>query len=60
MRIKKLGNLFPDNKIIAECYDMDNAIEIEEQYKIIEEEVEKLKTKEEGSGCALSRILMLE
>ncbi|XWV25906.1 putative ATP-dependent RNA helicase [Tupanvirus soda lake] len=57
MKIKELGLLFPDNKIIADCYDMDNAIEIEQQYKIIEEEVEKLKNKEESSGCALSRIL---
>jgi superfamily II DNA or RNA helicase len=57
MKIKELGNLFPKNQIIAECYDMNNAIEIEKQYKIIEAEVEKLKNKEESSGCALSRIL---
>ncbi len=57
MKIKELGTLFPDNKIVADCYDMDNAVEIEEQYKIIEIEVEKLKNKEENSGCALSRIL---
>ncbi|MCZ6910420.1 MAG: helicase-related protein, partial [Rickettsia endosymbiont of Ixodes persulcatus] len=57
MKIKELGDLFPKNKIIAECYDMNNAVEIEKQYKIIEEEIEKLKNKEESSGCALSRIL---
>lgn len=57
MKIKDLGDLFPSNKIIAECYDMDNAVEIEQQYKIIEEEVERLKNKEENSGCVLSRIL---
>ncbi|QGR53832.1 helicase [Moumouvirus maliensis] len=57
MKIKDLGDLFPKNDISAECYDMNNAVEIEEQYKIIEEEVEKLKNKEESSGCALSRIL---
>ncbi len=57
MKINNLGNLFPKNEIFAECYDMNNAVEIEEQYKIIEQEVEKLKNKEENSGCALSRIL---
>ncbi|AGF85457.1 helicase [Moumouvirus goulette] len=57
MKIKDLGDLFPENDIYAKCYDMNNAIEIEEQYKIIEEEVENLKNKEESSGCALSRIL---
>ena len=57
MKIKELGNLFPENKIIADCFDMENCLEIEEQYKIIEEEVEKLKKKEDSSGCALSRIL---
>ena len=57
MRIKDLGALFPDNKITADCFDMDNAQEIEEQYRIIEEEVARLKNKEDNSGCALSRIL---
>lgn len=57
MKIKELGILFPDNKIVANCYDMDNAEEIQQQYKIIEEEVERLKFREENSGCALSRIL---
>ena len=57
MRIKELGNLFPDNQIIAQCYDMENAEEIEEQYKLIEDEVNRLKNKEESSGCALSKIL---
>jgi SNF2 family DNA or RNA helicase len=57
MKIKELGALFPENKIVAECYDMECAVEIEEQYKIIEEEVEKLKNKEEMAGCALARIM---
>ncbi len=57
MKIKELGVLFPENKIVADCYDMSCAPEIEEQYKIIEEEVEKLKNKEEQAGCALARIM---
>jgi len=57
MRIRDLGTLFPDNQIIANCYDMDNAVEIQEQYKLIEDEIVKLKNKEDNSGCALSRIL---
>jgi hypothetical protein len=57
MRIRDLGNLFPDNQMIAECYDMDNANEIEKEYKLIETEVNKLKNKEENSSTALARIL---
>ena len=57
MRIRDLGKIFPDNQVLAECYDTDNAEEIQKQYKIIEEEVERLKNKEDNSGCALSRIL---
>jgi SNF2 family DNA or RNA helicase len=57
MKIKDLGDLFPENKVLAQCYDMKNHEEIEKQYKIIEEEVELLKSKEENSGCALTRIL---
>lgn len=57
MRIKDLGKLFPDNQIVASCYDMDNAPEIQEQYKIIEEEVARLKHNEENSGNVLASIL---
>ena len=57
MRIKDLGKLFPDNQVIASCYDMKNAKEIEEQYKLIDEEVERLQKNEDASGCALARIL---
>lgn len=57
MRIRDLGKLFPDNQVIASCYDMDNAEEIQEQYRIIEEEVERLKTHEKNSGCILAAIL---
>ena len=57
MRIRDLGKLFPDNQVVAECYDMENAEEIEKQYKLIEVEVERLKNKEENSQCVLARIL---
>ena len=57
IRISDLGDVFPKNTILAQCYDMATAKEIEEQYKLIEEEVEHLKFKEENSGCVLSRIL---
>ncbi len=50
MRIRDLGNLFPNNQVLAECYDMDNAVEIEEQYKMIEDAVESLKIKEQNTG----------
>lgn len=57
MRIRELGKLFPDNQIVASCYDMDNAEEIQKQYKLIEQEVERLKNAEESSGCVLAAIL---
>ena len=57
MRITNLGKLFPDNQIVASCYDMEESEEIEKQYKLIEAEVEKLKNKEENSGCVLAAIL---
>jgi superfamily II DNA or RNA helicase len=46
MRIRELGDAFPVNRVVAECFDMDAADEIERQYKLIEEEVEKLKQQE--------------
>lgn len=49
MKIRDLGDMFPQNQVLAECFDMDAAEEIEKQYKIIEEEVEKLKKQEEHS-----------
>jgi len=57
MRIKDLGDLFPKNHVLAECFDMETAKEIEEQYKLIEEEVARLKNCEESSQCVLARIL---
>lgn len=56
MRIRDLGDLFPVNQVLVECYDMDNAKEIEEQYKIIEDAVEQLK-KEESQTDGLGKIV---
>lgn len=57
MKNSELVNTLPKNEIRGECFDMNTAKEIEEQYKIIQEEVENLKKKEDNSGCALARIL---
>lgn len=48
IRIDTLGDLFPQTQIIAEPYSLGNTKEreIEEQYSIIEGELEKLKTKQ--------------
>jgi hypothetical protein len=57
IRISDLGDAFPANQVLAQCYDMSTAKEIEEQYRLIEEEVARLKKKEESSGCVLAQIL---
>ena len=57
MRSRDVKGLFADNRIMADCFEMENAKEIEEQYQIIEEEIQKLKTKEESSDCVLAKIL---
>jgi superfamily II DNA or RNA helicase len=57
MKIRELGALFPSNQIVASCYDMKTAKEIEKEYKIIEDEIARLKNCEIQSSCALSRIL---
>ena len=55
MSIKSLKGLFPENQILAECYDMDCAIEIEQQYNLIEQEINNIK-KKENSSCSLAAI----
>lgn len=56
MSIKKLGNLFPINQVVAKCYDMDCQKEIQEMYDIIKDAEQDLKKKEEAS-CGLGRIV---
>lgn len=50
MKISNLGNLFPENTIKCECIHMENAKEIAEQYKIIEDAVAQIQKDEEGAG----------
>jgi superfamily II DNA or RNA helicase len=57
MRIRDLLGLFPENQVLAQCYDMDTADEIEKQYKLIEQEVERLKHREETATSPLAAIL---
>ena len=57
MRIRDLKGIFPDNQITAKTYDMDCAEEIQKQYKIIEDEIEKLQKREASSTNPLTRIL---
>jgi superfamily II DNA or RNA helicase len=57
MRSRDVKGLFPDNRILADCYEMENAKEIEKQYMLIEDEINKLKTKEDSSNCVLAKIL---
>lgn len=58
MRIIELGDKFPSNHIVAEKMDMgDSAVEIEAQYKLIQEAVEALKHKETQAINPLTIIL---
>lgn len=63
MKIRDIGALFPENKTYAECFDMENAKEIEEQYKIIEDEVNrvrKLKIQSRGWGKIIRARMEIE
>lgn len=57
MRIQELGALFPRNQVVAQCYDMDAAQEIEAQYAIIAHEVTRLRGREQAVQHELARIL---
>lgn len=53
MRIKELGNQFPENQIVASCYYLKNYEKINELYEIINEAMEHLKDAEtRASGLA--------
>lgn len=49
MRISLLGDIFQKNTIIADCYEMENAIEIQKMYELIKTSVEDLRRKENQS-----------
>lgn len=56
IKITKLGNLFPQNNIIPECYDMDNAKQIEQEYENIKSAIDSLRDKRNNSKCMFSQI----
>lgn len=55
--IKDLGDMFPENQVLANCYDMDNAGEIDELYADISAAMKELQEKEDNSGSILARIM---
>lgn len=58
MKISELGNKFPQNSIICECFDADSHDEIEKMYDEIKLAEEDLKNKVENSS-ALAKITYL-
>jgi superfamily II DNA or RNA helicase len=56
MKIKELGDLFPQNQIIAKCYYSDDHDQINELYKMINDAFLDLKDKEKRSH-ALGKIV---
>lgn len=57
MRIRDLGALFPRNQVVAQCYEMEGAAEIEAQYALIAHEVARLRAREDTVQNVLARIL---
>ena len=57
MRIKDLGDMFPKNDVKANCYKMNNADKIAEQYKIIEDAYADIKEKAENASVLLAQII---
>jgi len=55
IKIKDLGDKFPENKVMCQCFDIDGSEEIEEMYEKIKEAEEALRNKEEQSA-ALAQI----
>jgi len=55
MKISMLPNIFPKNTVIADCYVMENAIEIQKMYDLIKQAVQEATTKELHSE-ALAKI----
>ncbi|ARF10672.1 DEAD/SNF2-like helicase [Hokovirus HKV1] len=49
MKIQELGNLFPQNNKFVECYEMENAVEIQNMYNLIQDSVDSLQKKEDAS-----------
>ena len=57
IRIKELGNMFPQNQVTAQLYYCNNNDEINQQYDIIKAAFEEYKLKQTSSGFPLAIIL---
>jgi hypothetical protein len=51
MKIKELGDLFPKNQVIAECYYSDDHDKVNEMYNLINIAIANLKNKEKRSSA---------
>lgn len=60
IQIKNLGNLFPDNLVISDCYTMEPDIEqeIAKSYEIIKKSIQDLKNKEKKDSENILTILL--
>lgn len=56
MKIKELGDLFPQNQVVAKCYYSDDHGKVTELYNMINKALEDLKDKEKKSS-ALGQIV---
>jgi superfamily II DNA or RNA helicase len=57
MKIKELGDLFPKNNIIANCYFLQNHDEVDKEYKEINNALLELRNKQNMASTVLTRIL---
>lgn len=57
IKIRELGDLFPNNQIIAQSYNCINVDEINEQYNLIIRAFEEYKLKQANAKCPLTVIL---
>jgi hypothetical protein len=57
MKIKELGELFPKNNIIANCYFLQNHDEVDKEYKEINNALLELRNKQNMASTVLTRIL---
>lgn len=59
MKIKELGNLFPENNIIASCYYLQNHNKVDILYKELNECLDQLKKKLISASVFLVKLLRL-
>lgn len=56
MKIKELGDLFPQNQVLAQCYYSDDHCKVDDIYNLINKALEDIKIKEKRSA-ALGEII---